>query len=148
MKRVFNSRSNEQSNLDMSTESCHLTYGESQILYGSNLKKGGFIQESDILFQNMIIAERHREMELIYSDAHEINKMTKCLAELVDDQGYVIDDLRNNITLAADNVQKGTHDLIKAEESTDKSCRCELIIAIVITIIVIIAIIAIIIITK
>ncbi len=75
------------------------------------------ISENDLDFQNNIIEERDREIRVISKQMQEVNNIMKSVAQLVDEQGDVVDTIRNNIKNSEVDVAKGKKSLEEAEES-------------------------------
>ncbi len=75
------------------------------------------ISENDLYFQNNIIEERDREIRVISKQMQEVNNIMKSVAQLVDEQGDVVDTIRNNIKNSDVDVAKGKKSLEEAEES-------------------------------
>jgi t-SNARE complex subunit (syntaxin) len=72
--------------------------------------------DNDTKFQNVIIDERNTEIEAIAKEMHQNHQMMCAIAELVDTQGHIVDDIRHNITVTEKNVEGGNKDLLGAEE--------------------------------
>ena len=85
------------------------------------------ISEDDILFQNVIIEERDKEIHEISQQFYEINEIMQTMAQLVDQQGDIVDDIRSNIQKTDENVCDAKADIKEAEESQKKSMMLELI---------------------
>ena len=76
---------------------------------------------ADLAFQNAIIEERDREIRAIADEMREVNKLTKAVADLVDQQGDMVDTIQNNITTTNVHTRKANKDLLEAEESAETS---------------------------
>jgi len=85
------------------------------------------ISEDDILFQNVIIEERDKEIHEISQQFYEINEIMQTMAQLVEQQGDIVDDIRSNIQKTDENVCGAKADIKEAEESQKKSMMLELI---------------------
>lgn len=70
----------------------------------------------DYSLQDAVIEERHEQIVELARQQQEINEIMQNLAILTDQQGGVIDDLRQNITSANKNTKDGVQSLEKAEE--------------------------------
>jgi syntaxin 16 len=98
---------------------------------------------NDTIETEFEILEREREIEQIYSDMNDINDIFKTLNTLTQAQGYLIDNIENNIDNTVINVETAAvqlHQGSKKLESRNKICLIVLIILLVILIIFIIII--------
>ncbi len=83
----------------------------------TQIQKFKIVTQNDIDFQNMLIDEREKEIKSISKQMLEVNSIMKSVAELVDEQGEVVDTIRNNISGSNADVKSGKKNLEEAEES-------------------------------
>jgi len=82
---------------------------------------------------DLIIQERDKEIKVIHSEMQEINTIFKTLAEIVNEQGKLVDNVHDNIQLAVSDVIDGKTELEKAAKSQKKSSKLSLWIAGIVT---------------
>ena len=94
---------------------------------------------------NEIITEkRHTAIDHLATDVQQVNELFSDMALLVNTQGENIDNIQINIENSDTNIQKATHQLIKANKYKEKQyrcahrCICFLLIAIITSIIILI----------
>lgn len=76
--------------------------------------------QKDIEVINDIIAERDAELRAVFLEAKEVNQLFHQVADMVNDQGVVVDRIDNNIKHAGNDVKRAANEVKKAEEE-DKS---------------------------
>lgn len=89
---------------------------DSQLLNSDTPHSGnvGFqIQEDAVKLTDS--REKLRRVEALKEDIQELNTLAVNLASLVGEQQQVVDNIENNVTIAADNIEDGTKSLIKVE---------------------------------
>jgi len=67
------------------------------------------------------LLERERELTKVYEDVVEVHKLTRAVAELVTQQGSLVDNIQSNIEHSHTHVTKGLKEVEKAEESQKSS---------------------------
>lgn len=95
---------------------------------------------NDVDAQNSMIQYRDQAIRSLQRDMSEVHDMFKDLANLVSEQGNMVDDIESNVISAANDVSSGHDAVLKANESQQKSRSKLCIIAVVITIIVALAV--------
>ena len=71
------------------------------------------------------IASRHQDIIEIETKLNELLELFVQFSIVVNEQGKVIDNIQNNISMANKYVKKGTHALIDANEENKKDRRCK-----------------------
>jgi len=79
--------------------------------------------QADIEFQEALIAEREAEIREIEGGVHELNEIFRDLANIVQEQGGMIDNIEYNITSIATNTQAADRELVTAHEYQRKAGR-------------------------
>ncbi|KAK0534243.1 SNAP receptor [Tilletia horrida] len=79
--------------------------------------------QADIEFQEALIAEREAEIREIEGGVHELNEIFRDLANIVQEQGGMIDNIEYNITSIATNTQAADRELVQAHEYQRKAGR-------------------------
>ncbi|CAD6891091.1 unnamed protein product [Tilletia controversa] len=79
--------------------------------------------QADIEFQEALIAEREAEIREIEGGVHELNEIFRDLANIVTEQGGMIDNIEYNITSIATNTQAADRELVTAHEYQRKAGR-------------------------
>ncbi|KAK0561594.1 SNAP receptor [Tilletia horrida] len=79
--------------------------------------------QADIEFQEALIAEREAEIREIEGGVHELNEIFRDLANIVQEQGGMIDNIEYNITSIATNTQAADRELVTAHEYQKKAGR-------------------------
>lgn len=70
----------------------------------------------DTLYQDQLIEERHQEIMELAKMQSECHELMGHMATLVEQQGFIVDDIRANIMDSNNNVLSGKGSLEKAEE--------------------------------
>jgi hypothetical protein len=83
---------------------------------------GDIIKQNDIDYQNVIIDERHKEIQEIQKEMLQINEIFANAASLINEQSYEIDASIGNIAKAKTLVADGAEDLEQAERLQDSFC--------------------------
>ncbi|KAE8258200.1 hypothetical protein A4X13_0g1837 [Tilletia indica] len=79
--------------------------------------------QADIEFQETLIAEREAEIREIEGGVHELNEIFRDLANIVQEQGGMIDNIEYNITSIATNTGAADRELVTAHEYQRKAGR-------------------------
>ncbi|KDN41978.1 t-SNARE [Tilletiaria anomala UBC 951] len=79
--------------------------------------------QSELEFQETLIAEREAEIEEIESGIHELNEIFRDLGHIVQEQGGMIDNIEYNITSIATNTAGADRELVSAHEYQRKAGR-------------------------
>ena len=79
--------------------------------------------QSELEFQETLIAEREAEIEEIESGIHELNEIFRDLGHIVQEQGGMIDNIEYNITSIATNTSGADRELVSAHEYQRKAGR-------------------------
>lgn len=95
---------------------------------------------SDVEAQNSMIQYRDQAIRSLQRDMSEVHDMFKDLANLVSEQGHMVDDIESNVMQANDYVVDANKAVESANESQKKGRSKLCIIAVVITIIVALAV--------
>jgi t-SNARE complex subunit (syntaxin) len=69
-----------------------------------------------MVYQDQLIEKRHQEIMKLAQMQLECHELMGHMACLVEEQGFVVDDIRSNIIDASKNVDSGKHSLEKAED--------------------------------
>ncbi|KAK8805688.1 hypothetical protein WA158_002344 [Blastocystis sp. Blastoise] len=99
--------------------------------------------EANLQYNELLIRERHEDISKITSELQEVNIAFRDLAQIVNDQGEMVNTLENNTEKASQNTQQGVRTLLTASQyqnKTNKKCR-NLILLIVLIFVIIVAII-------
>jgi len=72
--------------------------------------------DADREYQDKLIQERDKEIRIIQTQMIELNDIFKSLAQLVEEQGEMVDNIQSNISSANINVQIGTLELKEADK--------------------------------
>lgn len=76
---------------------------------------------TDLYFQDAIFFERNAEIQEIQKEMQEVNLLFKDMANLINQQGDLVDSIQDHIQHSSQNVRDGNDSLIKAENEADKS---------------------------
>jgi hypothetical protein len=76
--------------------------------------------ENEVVFNEAVIEEREQGIQEIHQQIGEVNEIFKDLAVLVNEQGYMIDDIESHIESANAATVQGNRQLVKAVK-TQKS---------------------------
>jgi syntaxin 7 len=95
---------------------------------------------SDVEAQHAQIAYRDQAIRSLQRDMSEVHDMFKDLANLVSEQGHMVDDIESNVTAASNDVDIGHSEVNKAHEYQKKGRNKLCIAAIIISILAAIAV--------
>jgi syntaxin 7 len=83
-----------------------------------NVCRQDFLQlENEVVFNEAVIEEREQGIREIHQQIGEVNEIFKDLAVLVNEQGYMIDDIDSHIESAHSATVQGNRQLVKAVKS-------------------------------
>jgi hypothetical protein len=83
-----------------------------------NICRQDFLQlENEVVFNEAVIEEREQGIQEIHQQIGEVNEIFKDLAVLVNEQGYMIDDIESHIESANAATVQGNRQLVKAVKS-------------------------------
>jgi syntaxin 7 len=83
-----------------------------------NVYRQDFLQlENEVVFNEAVIEEREQGIREIHQQIGEVNEIFKDLAVLVNEQGYMIDDIDSHIESAHSATVQGNRQLVKAVKS-------------------------------
>jgi t-SNARE complex subunit (syntaxin) len=106
-----------------------------------NLKELQTIEEESV-FQNAIIAEREEGIKQIEKTVLEVNEIFRDVANLVQEQGQMIDNIESNIEVSVSDVSQGVEEIKKASDyqkrSRTKLCCLTLLVIIIVAVVVIV----------
>ena len=84
--------------------------------------------QNQLKFQDIIIEERAREIEIIVGQMQENHDMICAIHDMVISQGEVVDTIRDNIETTETNMEKGNKHLKEAEENQKKGNKLAMIV--------------------
>ena|SRR6478609_1599627 len=70
-------------------------------------------------YQEALIKERDAEINKIAGEMSEIHKIQCSIAEMIEEQSYVVDTLSTHIKESRENVEESKDNLLEAEKSSD-----------------------------
>lgn len=97
------------------------------------------IEDQDVTEE--LIAERERDIDSITRELYEINDIFKTLNTVVQEQGFLLNHIEDNVEHVVINVENAEHQLVSAHEKQKKTGNwlwwifCILIVAIIVLII-------------
>nr|PNR60873.1 hypothetical protein PHYPA_003666 [Physcomitrium patens] len=77
--------------------------------------------ESEVMFNNVVIEEREQGIQEIQQQIGEVSEIFKDLAQIVSNQGYIIDDIEANIESSASSTVQANMHLTRAAKSQKSS---------------------------
>ncbi|SCV05715.1 LANO_0H13586g1_1 [Lachancea nothofagi CBS 11611] len=100
------------------------------------------VSQDELNFHTLIQEERSEELGRIHSAVQEVNAIFHQLGSLVREQGEDVDNIDNNISGLAGNLQRANEQLGKAEQSQRKRNRCGIVALIIIVVVVLVVVLA------
>lgn len=87
------------------------------------VKEFDVINNEELAYHTQMVNEREEEIQNIQSSINELNIIFKDLDQLVVEQGFVVDNIENNLSNYNQNVQGANRELTKADRYQRKSWR-------------------------
>ncbi|CUS20494.1 LAQU0S01e07866g1_1 [Lachancea quebecensis] len=100
------------------------------------------VSQDELNFHTLIQQERSEEISRIHTAVQEVNAIFHQLGSLVREQGEDVDNIDNNISGLAGNLQRANEQLGKADQSQRKKNRCGIITLVIIVVIVLVVVLA------
>lgn len=94
------------------------------------------VSQDELNFHTLVQQERSEEISRIHSAVQEVNAIFHQLGTLVREQGDDVDNIDNNISGLAGNLQRANEQLGKADQSQRKKNRCGIVTLVIIVVIV------------
>lgn len=76
---------------------------------------------ANLQYNELLIRERHQDISAMTTDLLQVQDVFGNLAQMISDQGDMIDDIENNLTSAADQTKQGVKQILLAKESQRNS---------------------------
>jgi len=99
-----------------------------------------FSLENEREFQDSIIHEREEEIKLIHNQMKEVNFIFKDIANMVHEQGEMINSIQTNITSSKINVDNAVEDVVEASNVQKKSRKLLCLIAVISTVVLVVTV--------
>ncbi|CAK9883390.1 unnamed protein product [Sphagnum jensenii] len=90
---------------------------EQRALFAEQRRQDFLQLENEVVFNEAVIEEREQGIREIHQQIGEVNEIFKDLAVLVNEQGYMIDDIDSHIESAHSATVQGNRQLVKAVKS-------------------------------
>ncbi|KAK8814931.1 syntaxin-7-like protein [Blastocystis sp. ATCC 50177/Nand II] len=92
---------------------------------------------ANLQYNDMLIRERHEDILSLSTEMNQVQTVFKDLAEMIADQGEMIEDIESNVTSAAEQSKQGVRQIMKAKASQRSSRRkCWTILVVIIIIVI------------